>query len=58
MNDTTTDGQASDRLVSAFAALDSRERQLLTCALAGNYPESMADLRMPVLRALAEADRP
>lgn len=43
-------------LVEAFARLTPDERQLLTCALAGNHPESLAPLRMEVLRGLAKAD--
>lgn len=48
----------SDRLTEAFGKLTGPERQLLTCALAGNHPAKLAHLRMPVLRALAKADRP
>jgi hypothetical protein len=36
--------------------LSGPERQLLTCALAGNHPPFLGPLRMPVLRALARAD--
>ena len=46
-----------ERLSKAFALLNPDERQLLTCALAGNHPPALASLRMPVLRALARADR-
>lgn len=46
-----------DRLERAFAELNAGERQLLTCALAGNHPPHLAPFRMPVLRALAKADR-
>lgn len=46
-----------DRLRVAFCRLTATERQLLTCALAGNHPPKFGDLRMPVLRALAWADR-
>lgn len=46
----------SERLVAAFSHLTQDERQLLTCALAGNHPLRLAPLRMPVLRALARAD--
>ena len=46
-----------DTLTEAFAMLTPDERQLLTCALAGNHPEWLAPLRMEVLRGLAKADR-
>lgn len=46
-----------ERLSKAFALLNPDERQLLTCALAGNHPSGLASLRMPVLRALARAER-
>lgn len=39
-----------------FAGLTPEQRQLLTCALAGNHPERLASERMPVLRMLARAD--
>lgn len=45
------------RLTAAFLALSPGERQLLLCALAGNHPPKLAELRMPVLRGLAKADR-
>lgn len=44
-------------LIDAFSRLTNDERQLLVCALAGNYPERLAPLRMEVLRGLAKADR-
>ena len=44
-------------LVAAFSRLTADERQLLICALAGNFPERLAPLRMEVLRGLANADR-
>ena len=47
-----------DTLIAAFAMLTPAERQLITCALAGNHPERLAPLRMEVLRGLARADRP
>lgn len=46
-----------DRLEAAFGHLTPDERQLLTCALAGNFPTRLSSLRMPVLRALAKADK-
>jgi hypothetical protein len=45
-----------DTLTAAFAMLTPDERQLLTCALAGNHPDQLAHLRMEVLRGLARAD--
>lgn len=45
-----------ERLYGAFSALTADERQLLTCALAGNHPPKLAHLRMPVLRSLARAN--
>lgn len=45
----------SDRLADAFGRLTGPERQLLVCALAGNHPPSLAELRLPVLRGLAKA---
>jgi hypothetical protein len=46
-----------DTLVAAFSLLTASERQLLICALAGNFPPKLAHLRMEVLRGLAKADR-
>ena len=43
-------------LEEAFELLHPDERQLLTCALAGNHPPHLAHLRMPILRALAKCD--
>lgn len=46
---------------TATVELTAREVQVLTCAMAGNFPESLADARMPVLRKLAKVrpdDRP
>lgn len=37
--------------------LTAHEIQVLMCAMAGNFPESLARVRMPVLRKLARADR-
>lgn len=45
------------RLTEAFKQLDVRELQLLTCALAGNHPPQLADLRRDVIKALAKAER-
>ncbi len=45
----------SDRLAQAFRLLSAPERQLLVCALAGNHPPHLSELRMPVLRGLAKA---
>jgi hypothetical protein len=53
------DGKADTdrfRLARAFGLLSVEERQMLICALAGNFPERFSDLRMPVLRGLAKAD--
>jgi hypothetical protein len=46
----------TDRLTRAFGKLTEDERHMLTCALAGNFPERFNELRMPVLRGLAQAD--
>lgn len=35
--------------------LTAREIQVLTCAMAGNFPESLGDVRVPALRKLAKA---
>jgi hypothetical protein len=35
--------------------LTAREIQVLTCAMAGNFPASLNDARMPALRKLAKA---
>lgn len=43
-------------LRESFALLTPDERQLLTCALAGNHPDRLAPLRTSVLRGLAYAD--
>ena len=45
-----------DRLREAFCRLTANERQLLTCALAGNHPDALSILRPSVIRALAWAD--
>lgn len=38
-------------------ALTAEEVHVLICAMAGNFPDSLAEHRMPVLRKLAKADR-
>lgn len=38
-------------------SLSARELQVLTCAMAGNYPPKLDDARMPALRKLAKASR-
>lgn len=48
-------GESGDRLTLVFKRLTEDERQLLTCALAGNHPPRLNDLRIPVLRGLAKA---
>jgi hypothetical protein len=35
--------------------LTAREIQVLTCAMAGNFPATLNDARMPALRKLARA---
>lgn len=51
-----TPGQSdTDRLADAFRLLTGPERQLLVCALAGNFPERLNELRPSVLRGLAKA---
>lgn len=45
-----------DRLHKAFGLLTPHERQLLTCALAGNHPGRYDELRPSVIRALAWID--
>ncbi len=35
--------------------LTERELHVLTCAMAGNFPPKLADVRMPTLRKLARA---
>lgn len=46
----------SERLDRAFCYLTPDERQVLTCALAGNHPERLAIHRAALIRALARAD--
>lgn len=46
---------STDRLAEAFGQLTGPERQLLVCALAGNHPPGLAELRPPVLRGLIKA---
>jgi hypothetical protein len=45
-----------DVLTQAFAMLTPDERQLIGCALAGNYPPHLSGLRAEVIRGLAKAD--
>lgn len=47
-------GSTDTTLRRAFALLTADERQLITAALAGNYPPRLASLRLPILRALAD----
>lgn len=47
----------SERREAAFDLLTPDERQLLTCALAGNHPPRLAYLRVPILRSLAVVDQ-
>lgn len=37
--------------------LNAGEIHVLICAMAGNFPETLAEHRMPVLRKLAKASR-
>lgn len=37
--------------------LTARELHVLTCAMAGNHPPKLNDVRMPTLRKLAKASR-
>lgn len=37
--------------------LTPRELHVLICAMAGNHPPKLNDVRMPVLRKLAKAER-
>jgi hypothetical protein len=37
--------------------LTARELHVLTCAMAGNFPAKLNDVRMPTLRKLAKASR-
>lgn len=38
-------------------AFTERELHVLTCAMAGNFPPGLSDVRMPTLRKLARASR-
>lgn len=53
---TPSEQSDTDRLAEAFRMLSGPERQLLTCALAGNHPTQLAPLRPSMLRGLAKAD--
>jgi hypothetical protein len=55
MGDETAEPK-DDRLTKAFGKLTEDERHMLTSALAGNFPECFNKLRVPVIRALMEAD--
>jgi hypothetical protein len=44
-----------DRTISVD--LTERELHVLTCAMAGNFPPKLNDVRMPTLRKLARASR-
>lgn len=47
---------AERAMKNPFILLSADVRQLLTCVLAGNHPDSLDHLREPVVRALAQAD--
>jgi hypothetical protein len=51
-----TPGQASDDH-EILVGLTARELHVLTCAMAGNHPPTLNDVRMPTLRKLAKASR-
>jgi len=52
---TVSGSSDSDRLAEAFSRLSGPERQLLVCALAGNHPDGLAQLRPAMIRGLAKA---